>query len=287
MTHLRVGRINYANVLPLYDELEEAFTDGALKLIPQTPAQLNQQMREGTIDAGPISSFAYAENAGEYILFPDLSVSSFGKVRSIYLFSKVPIEELEQKKIALTSSSASSVALLKILLQHHYGLEAAYETLAPNLAQMMETHDAALLIGDDAIRENWRNEHYLQYDLGELWYRFTGLPMTFAVWAVRKAKLESHYPLVIMLYEAFRQRKERYKYRMDDIVRKSRASFGGETTFWYDYFKGLSYDFGEEHLKGLRLYYDLAFQLGLLAEPAVIELWEPSSGEAVNHTSLG
>lgn len=233
-------------------------------------------MQEGGIDVSPISSFSYGEHMGEYVLMPDLSISSFGRVRSIYLFTKVPIEELHQRKIAVTSSSATSVALLKILLKQYYQLDVTFETKVPNLTRMMETHDAALLIGDDAIRGYWENKRYKTYDLGELWYTFTGLPMTYAVWAVRKEILESHAPLLQRVYEAFQERKEQYALRLDKLVWKANTKFGGSPAFWYDYYKGLSYDFGEEHQRGLQMYFDLAFKLRLLSSPVVINIWEPS-----------
>jgi chorismate dehydratase len=273
---LKMGKISYTNVLPIYYYFNEEPFSGKVDIVPQIPSQLNQQMEAGKIDLGPISSFSYAENDSSYVILPQLSVSCRGKVRSIFLFSKKPMEELKGASIALTSSSATSVALLKVILHHFYHLSVNYQTMNPSLKDMMEDHDAALLIGDDAIRASWNDHQYpYVYDLGEEWFKHTGKAMTFAVWAVRKEVTEMYPTLLREIYDAFLESKRRGKVDRDGMIADLCRSFGGKEEFWKRYFSGLSYDFNEQNIEGLEYFYDLSYELGLLKNKSVVKLWKP------------
>jgi len=278
---IKIGKISYTNILPIYYFFNEQQFNDQVSFIPQIPAQLNRQMKQGKIDLGPISSFAYAENASSYVLFPDLSISCKGKVRSIFLFSKKPVEELDQARIALTSSSATSVALLKILLQHFYGLNPSYDTMEPSLESMLMDHDAALLIGDDAIHAQEQNRVPFVYDLGELWYKFTQRDMTFAVWAVRKEITQQYPELLLEVYNEFQRSKAKGLQKMDKIVLELSQTFGQSTSFWETYFRGLSYDFSDSQIESLEYFYGLAHRLGLLDVANPVELWNPKQGISI------
>lgn len=273
---LKMGKISYTNVLPIYYYFNEERFSGKVNIIPQLPSQLNQQMEVGTIDLGPISSFSYAQNDSSYVVLPQLSVSSRGKVRSIFLFSKKPLEELDGASIALTSSSATSVALLKVIAHHFYRLSVTYQTMQPSLTEMMKEHDAALLIGDDAIRASWNEHEYpYVYDLGEEWFKCTGKAMTFAVWAVRKEVAKMYPTLLKEIYAAFLESKRRGKEHRDRMIADVSRSFGGNESFWQQYFSGLSYDFDEQDIEGLEYFYELSHQIGLLKNQSTVKLWKP------------
>src|SRR5690554_2934833 len=83
---IRVGKINFANVWPVFYDLDLKSLGEQIKIITEVPTKLNEGMKSGDIDISPISSFSYAESFDQYMLLPDLSVSSYGKVNSIYLF---------------------------------------------------------------------------------------------------------------------------------------------------------------------------------------------------------
>lgn len=273
---IKIGKISYTNIYPIYYFFDELKFADQVTFIPQIPSELNQRMKRGEIDLGPISSFAYAENAASYILLPDLSISCKGKVRSIYLFSKLPIEKLEGRSVALTSSSATSVALLKILLQHFYQCRVSYETMQPSIDEMLKEHDAALLIGDDALHAKWQNTNisYI-YDLGELWYHFTQRHMTFAVWAVRREVVKERAMLLEEISAEFQRSKQKGLHNLGMITGELSRSFGGSLSFWETYYQGLSYDLSGEQQESLEYFYRLAFELGLLKEATQVEVWVP------------
>lgn len=273
---LVVGEISYTNMMPLYYYLDRDYLSRlGCMFIPQIPAQLNEAMAKGIIDVGGISSFSYGEHVDQYTILPNLSVSSPKAVGSIFLFSKVPITQLDGKKIALTSSSATSVNLLKIILQDFYELDVTFNVMKPDYQQMMIDHDACLLIGDDAIVTLWNlADHIHRYDLGQIWYEHTKLPMTFAVLAVRNEILAQENERISILYEGFMASKKKcIENNYTEMISSIRKDFHGTKSFWENYFHGLNHDLTEQHIEGLYLFYDKAAQLGLLKKVNTISLW--------------
>jgi chorismate dehydratase len=274
---IRIGRINFANVWPLFYKFPHEEFKGELQFISQVPTSLNKAMAQGEIDMGPISSFAYGENFEQYVLFPNMSVSAFGAVQSILLFHQQPIPSLGQGTIALPTTSATSVNLLKILLTKFNGIRPRYSYEAPALYKMMEHADAALLIGDDAIRAQWANPPYKVTDLGEMWRRATGHWMSFAVWAVRKQIIQERPELVERIYQAFLYSKQQSLNDILPMVKDAEALLGGTAAYWKRYFTQLQYDFGPLQQKGLQMYYDYAWELGLLTHKVPLQIWNDKS----------
>ena len=268
------GKINFSNVYPVFYFFRSEGFPGEIELIPQVPAQLNKKMAEGTIDMGFISSFEYGRNHHKYEVMPGLSISSLGKVRSVFLFSKKPLEELGQAKICLTNMSATSINLLKIILEKFNGFKPQYETMESNFAKMMEQGDGCLLIGDDALVASMNNPGYYIYDLGELWYRYTGFMMIFSVWTIRRDAIARAPELVRRIYDELMYSKEKGRSHLSEIIQAVCHKFGGTEEFWKQYYTGLSYDFTEEHKRGLEYYYRCAAELGLLPGPVEVKVWD-------------
>ena len=183
----RLGIVSYTNVAPLHWGLEPwrgaAFVRGV-------PTELNRMLLAGEIDLTLISSYEFLRHSDELRALPDFSISTLGPVYSVMLFHWEPWDELTGKRIALTTDSATSVQLLKVLLKES-GIEAEFVPMEPDLDGMLERCDAALLIGDSALIEAVQPRDIngripLVTDLGEAWYALTRLPFTFAVWASRK-----------------------------------------------------------------------------------------------------
>lgn len=273
MGKIKIGQISYTNILPVYHFIDRNKFNKEVEWIPQVPALLNEKMASGEIHLGPISSFAYAENHQNYSVLADLSISSRGPVRSIFLFSKKPIEQLKNAHIALTNTSATSVNLLKIILEKFMEGQPSYITCDPDLESMMQQADACLLIGDDALIAGRKQTPYHRYDLGELWYQHTGMWMTFAVWAVRNEVIEQDPDLLDRIHHAYLNSKDQGLKRMGEIIEVAGASLGGDEQFWKEYYQGLSYDLTSEQIKGLEYYYQCASELNLLPEPVQVRTW--------------
>ncbi len=199
---LKIGKIKYLNCLPYYAGLEAGDT---LQFESGTPAQINQLMREGKIDSAPISSMEYLQNPRDYLLFPDLGIASREYVRSVTLFSKKKIEDLNGADIAVTEESLTSVHLLNLLLRDKYKIQAMLDPMPSNPKAMLEKHDAALLIGNDALLAQPKKFIH-RYDLGNLWFDWQKLPFVYAVWAVRREAVLASQSAVGEFYHALKER---------------------------------------------------------------------------------
>lgn len=272
-----IGKIKYSNVWPVFHHFDAASLPQASRLITEVPSKLNRQMLGGTLDISPVSSFAFGYGSERLLLLPDLSVSSDGPVNSILLFSRKPPEEIAGGTIALTNTSATSVNLLKIIMEKAYGSHPTYWDSEPDLDAMMAKSDAALLIGDHAIQASWRDHGYIVTDLGEVWKRWTGYGMTFAVWAVQKPFAAANGDYLAEVCEAFGASKQKSLGDLEPLVAKGCRDIGGTPEYWRHYFGNLCYDFSEQRRKGLSIYFDYAYEMGLLGHRVDMEIWSHNS----------
>jgi chorismate dehydratase len=261
---LRIGRIRYANLFPIFYMLEKAAGSAAYEFVEGVPSALNRLLREGMIDISPSSSIEYLRHGEAYTLLDGHSISSFGPVGSILLFSRRPIGTLDGHTVLASSQSETSVALLEIVLRKFFDLDCPVKTSGEPLPKAIESHTAYLLIGDDALREapRWPKLHI--YDLGEIWYKTTGLPFVFALWIARKDCGKDNpdvfgqfkIDLDLAKIQGLRNLKTIAKdYPAKDLLLEEE---------FVAYWQGISYDFGEEHKKGLALFRKYAEELKLL-----------------------
>ena len=184
----RVGHIQFLNCLPIYWGLVRSGALLDLELTKDTPDNLNQLLVDGALDIGPISLVEYLRHADELLLLPDIAVGSDGPVLSVDLVSQRPLAELDGRPVALGSTSRTSVLLAQLWLREVHQVEPEYFSCPPDLTAMMLEADAAVVIGDVALRATYEgaSKGLDVHDLGEAWRSWTGLPMVFAVWAVRR-----------------------------------------------------------------------------------------------------
>ena len=260
----RVGHIQFLNCLPLYHMLVRSGAVLDMDLYKDTPIALCRQLISGNLDISPVPAIEYARHARDLLLLPDLTVSSNGRVMSILLVSKVPAEKLQGRPVALTNTSATSQVLAKIILREKFGVEPVYFECPPDLPEMFREADAALLIGDDALRACARPGKYRHYDLGAEWKKLTGQAMVYAVWAVRRSYAEKHPERVAMVYEAFKRSINESLEQVDAIAREIARWEPFTVAFLSRYFKGLQYSFGPEYRAGFKAYLAKAKKIGAL-----------------------
>jgi predicted solute-binding protein len=138
-------------------------------------------MAAGDADIGLVPVIEARRQGLDFV--PGLGIACNGPVRSILLVSQVPAPQL--RTVAVDSSSRTSVALAEVVLRERFGVTPQLIWHSPQLARMLASADAALLIGDTALRFHPDEQPYHVYDLGQEWKWMTGLPMVFAVWAAR------------------------------------------------------------------------------------------------------
>ena len=249
----RVGHIQFLNCLPLYYGLVESGTLLDVDLRKDTPDRLNDRLLSGDLDIGPISAAEYLRHADELVLLPDLAVGSDGPVLSVCVVSKVPAEDLDGARVALGSTSRTSVVLARMVLEDRYDVRPTYYECPPDLAAMLLEADAAVLIGDVALRARrdaaGLGLHVL--DLGAEWRDWTGLPMVFAVWAARADFAAAHPGVVKDVHRAFRSSLDSSLARVDDIAARAARWEPFSADELADYFRALDFRLGPAQLAGL------------------------------------
>src|SRR5947207_225830 len=154
---------------------------GLFDLDFRVPAGCADALASGRADIGIVPTFELTRQDLEVI--PGAGIACHSAVRSILLVSRCPAEEI--RTLAADSSSRTSVQLARVILERRYGAEYVSIPHAPDLDAMLRVADAALIIGDPALRLNPALLPYEVHDLGAEWVEMTGLPMVFAVWASR------------------------------------------------------------------------------------------------------
>lgn len=277
MANIRLGQVEYLNCLPVYHALEEGLLDFRGSLVKGPPARLNRLLLEGKLDATPISSIEYARNSDKCVILPDISISADGRVASILLFSKCPVTELEGKSIAVTTSSATSVVLLRVLLDHYYHVQAEFLPRDPDLDKMIREGDGVLLIGDDAMLAHRKviddGLDLTVTDLGEAWKSLTGERMVYAVWVIREAYARKNTGRVDELCKLLLASKEMGMSGLKAVIEKSRRRTGLPLEVLEDYFHTIRYDFDEQYRRSLTVFYDYAYKSGIIENRARLRIW--------------
>ncbi|HEY6873881.1 MAG TPA: menaquinone biosynthesis protein [Geobacteraceae bacterium] len=261
---IRIGQIEYANCTPIFAALCDNFDCGNYRFVKGVPAQLNGMLHRGEIDVCPSSSIEYCKSPEGYLLLPGISISSVGPVKSVLLFSRLPIEELNNHTIALTTESDTSVNLLKIILAKRYGFSNLFERSPLPLPEAMKNYSALLLIGDAALRESMASRDLFVYDLGELWLGFTGLPFVFALWMVTRAAAEHKRGEVQSLAARLLASKQRAYASYGDIADRCREREWMGREALVDYWRTISYDLTASHLEGAARFFRYARELRLI-----------------------
>lgn len=269
---LRLGQVDYLNCLPVYHAFEKKLVPLGfpLKIVKGVPTQLNRLFFAGKLDVTPLSSIEYARHPEAGYILPDISISADGDVGSILLFSRLPVTELEGAQIAVADSSATSVALLQVLLEHYYQVRTIFLVRPPDLAAMLREAEAALLIGDDALvmAQRIKEQGLPLYvaDLGRVWKEFTGEKMVFALWVVRRQFADRYPEETGALARALVVAQEEGMRRLEELVKSAHRRTGLPRTVLEEYFHLVRYGFDASYQRALLLFYDYAYKSGLIED---------------------
>jgi chorismate dehydratase len=249
----RVGHIQFLNCLPIYWGLVRSGALLDVELDKDTPDRLNDKLVAGELDIGPVSLVEYLRHADDLVLLPDLAVGSDGPVLSVNLVSQVPLPELAGRRVALGSTSRTSVLLAELWLDEVHGVRPEYFTCPPDLTTMLLEADAAVLIGDAALRATYEapRRGLAVHDLGGVWRDWTGLPMVFAVWAARRDYAQANPGLVKDVHRAFVRSRDDALAHVAEVAEQAARweVFDGETLA--DYFRTLDFSLGARQVAGM------------------------------------
>jgi chorismate dehydratase len=211
---------------------------------------LNEALATGKIDLGLVSSYEYAQ--GDYFLLPDVSISATGRVGSVLLFSRVPLDQLSGEEVVLTKASATSVALLKLLLEDFCGQRPRYR-----MGSLADLAGAAayLAIGDEALRLRHHPPFQEAYDLATLWMEHTGLPFVFAVFAVRKEAWREKAAAIRDFAQALYLSRARGLAALTELANQCVRLSGLSSGECLLYLKGIEYDLSGLKQEALRVFF--------------------------------
>ena len=265
MKSLRISIVQYLNTTPLVRGFTHGPLRGKYELSFTVPSQCAEALRAGAVDVAIIPAIEYQRTDGLVVL-PDLSISSKNKVRSLLLIAKKPLKEV--RRVALDRSSRSTQALVRILCAKHWGIAPEFFEAEPELGEMLEEADAALLIGDPALQfaldgasfaELTRNKKLNVFDMVAEWRAMTNLPAVLAVWAGRVEAVTAE------VVEDFQASLAYGMTHLDEICEEAaeEMKLQGEELRSY-LVENIDYGLDAESRRGLQKYYELAAELGIL-----------------------
>lgn len=253
---LRMGKISYLNVLPIYYALDHGYVPHNFVFTSGHPAELNTRIKAGELDMSAASSIEYARHFQDYLLLPQLAIGSQGPVQSVLLLSQVPLCSLQGQTILISSQTHTSAALLRLLVRERMGLEVRYETGDITARLKAENPPTAFLaIGDEALRLRNHPEFPYHLDLGQAWLEWTGLPFIFGVWIGRKpGKVQEKKHLMagtqqLLASKAWGLRRIPFFARL--VSEQGILNYQALVS----YFNGLVYEFRAREQAGLKLFY--------------------------------
>jgi chorismate dehydratase len=268
---LKLGHISYSNCFPPHAGIVTKKVAFPFTLVEGIPTELNRLLYEGTVDVSPSSSIEYAMHPGRYLLLPDLSITSRKQVMSIILQSRVPLTDLGKKTVALTTASATSVILLRVLLELLHKVHPEYIRYVQGVETPSGRADAFLTIGDLALTQAAAPGYSYRYDLGELWHEFTGLPFVFALWHVNYAEeIEKE---LCELYDILKASRSYGLSHVQELAREYTDRFRIPAQMLVHYWNSFSYAFGEDERKGLLQFYASAAKLGAIKPITELKFW--------------
>jgi chorismate dehydratase len=280
--------VEYLNTAPLVRGFTHGRLRGKYELSFTVPSQCAEALRSSAADVAIIPAIEY-QRIPDLVILPNLSIASKKSVRSLLLVSKKPIQEVTG--VALDRSSRSTQALTRILCEKLWHIRPEYFEAPPDLNAMLQQADAALLIGDPALRlaiacgPGARHDTggdliapislaglsgdgsvYI-YDIVEKWRAMTGLPAVLAVWAARRQAVTPE------LVQDFQDSLAFGLQHVDAIASEAAAEMNLPATDLRRYLlENIDYHLDDENLQGLTRYYEFAAELGLIPGAKAVEM---------------
>jgi len=300
MAKLRISIVQYLNTAPLVRGFTHGPLQGKYDLSFTVPSQCAEALRTGAADIAIIPAIEY-QRIDDLVVLPDLAIAAQQEVRSLLVIAKKPIAQA--RRIALDRSSRSTQALVKILSAKHWKIAPEFAEAAPDAAAMLREADAALLIGDPALRlalriadaaerqpdgsvrcraqaagiaeggsPRWNRDELFVYDIVQQWRRMTGLPAVLAFWAGRRAAV------TLEVAADFQASCEYGMARIAEIASEAAGELQMPADELDRYLReNIDFTLGEENRRGLVLYYDYAAELGLIPRAKPVA-WAAATG---------
>ncbi len=246
--------VRYVNMAPIYEVWKKTVKEDEWELVEATPSELNGMLAAAEIDIGFVSAYEYCVRPERYQVLADLSISANGPVGSVFLYSRLPVEELNGKRVLLSRQSETSAALVRIILEEFFHVRPQY---IPGEIFSGENinHSAILAIGDEALRlvHDGRFAHRL--DLGELWKKQTGLPFVFSLCTVREEFCAREPEIVTRIHKELLRCRDIGRRDLMEICEQAAPRIPMTVQKCYEYLSAIEYDLAEEKRQGVNEFF--------------------------------
>lgn len=250
-----IGCVPYLNAKPLiaWFHTPEGKSSG-VEVVYDVPSRLAQMVEAGEVACALVSSIELFRRS-DWVAVPRIAIASTGKVLSVRLFSRTPLDRV--RSVALDTSSLTSSALVQVLFARWWQAKPKYLPAPPDLDAMLQRADSALLIGDRGMLARAEGLHVA--DLGEEWYRWTGLPFVWAMWLGKAGNITP--PVVETLLAARRWGLE----HIEQIVRSEVSRLGAEEDLIRHYLRDImQYEVTPDHEQALKRFAEECRRLGVV-----------------------
>jgi chorismate dehydratase len=263
---LKLAASSYLNSAPLIWSFLHGSRRDAVDFIEAVPARCAQLLSQEEVEVALVPVIEY-QRADDVSLVPGVCVGSKKEVRSVLLVSRK--SELEDiGSVALDESSRTSATLVKVIFREFLGRDLDWTTRSPNLDEMLELNDAALIIGDPAMV--FPRKDLTVWDMASLWRNYTGLGFVFAMWMVRDSAIE-HARKV-----DFAAARDEGVQSKGDIIEHYHQLLGLSRESLQEYLdKNICFSLDNEMQAGLSLYFQLAYKHALLEKLKPLKTLEP------------
>jgi len=278
VTRLRISVVEYLNTAPLVWGFTNGPLAGKYELSFTVPSLCAEELRSGQADVAVIPAIEY-QRMDDVVVLPGMCIAARDEVRSILVVAKKPIEQA--RRIALDRSSRSSAALVRLLCAGRWRIQPEFAEAAPNVEEMLADADAALVIGDPALRLALRAEEgprellvrgyetLFLYDVAHEWREMTGNPCVLAMWVARR---EAARPEVVADFLASR---EYGLTRIPEIAAKAAGQLDLPARELEKYLReNIQFSLDQENRQGLELYFRLCAEAGLTPQAKALEFAE-------------
>jgi chorismate dehydratase len=264
----RIGIVNYLNMAPIHEKWKSTVQSENWKLVEDPPSSLNKKLADGEIDMGFVSSYEYGRHPEKYKILSGLSISANGPVGSVFLFSHVPMEQLDQAPVLFTAQSETSVSLVKIILEEFHDVLPLYST-GDLQTTNNENFKAVLAIGDDALRLAEKSTYLYEYDLADIWKHQTGLPFVFALCAVREEFCVEYPEMMTEIHRELLRCRDEGKRDLEAICEMSAPRIPMSKKKCHQYLSAIEYDLGGQKRKALETFFDFLIKRGDIDKSAL------------------
>ncbi len=255
---LKFGFHDFLNAQPLLLPLVQQEKTLGIKIVQDVPARLAEKLLANELDLAMIPTIEFLLHLDRYRLLPGICIASRGEVKTVLLVAKVPLENIET--LAVDPRSKTSVALLKLLFADQFSSTIQFHPASPDPSEMLQEHDAALIIGDQAMGAQSLDSVKFAFDLSEEWFQRTGKTFVHAVVASQK-NIELENQLLDYLNQAGVKASD----EINAIAKTFSEKLGLDEKLCRDYLQNkIIYALGEEELQGIETFQKMCFEKGLV-----------------------